>query len=167
MMKKWLPLAALLLAMMLLVTACGADKDVHKKPEKDDIDYQDFITPVVDRKVTDCITEAQISSLVGVPMQFAGSEGDAVANYQSEDASMMITLMLENKNRAEFETIVTESEVMWVMQEGLGEAAYWSEDRTELIAYADGYAASVSAYGVEEMVMYHIMQQLMNGLQQQ
>lgn len=165
MMKKCVQLAAFLLAMMLLVTACGNDDDMYKKKEKEDVNYEDFVTPVVDRKVTDCITEAQVSALVGVPMQVAGTEGDSVVNYQSEDATVMITLMLENKTRAEFESIVTESQVMWVMQAGLGEAAYWSETRTELIAYADGYAASVSAYGVEELAMYHVMEQLLTGLQ--
>ena len=163
---KWLLLT---LAAVLCLTACGkADTDRNTdKNDKDDpapsINYEDYIDPVVDRKVADCITTEELSAVMGVENMTLVVSTDSVATYQSENGYYMVTLALENRTRAEFDTMVSDATV-WTAQEGLGEVAYWGIDQTELVAYQNGYAVSVSGSHVIPGCLQSIMERVLKSL---
>ena len=169
-MKKMMKLTALLLAMLLLLTACGGT-DTHKDSDKDkdedtgpSINYEDYIDPVVDRRVADLISAESLSALMGVEVTLTNST-DSVATYQSENGYYMVTLALENHTRKEFDQMV-EDVTIWTALEGVGEAAYWGLEQAELVAYQSGYAVSVSGYHVIPGCLESIMLRLLDGLQQ-
>ena len=164
-MTKWL---WLVLALVLLLTACS--DDTGRDRDRDDgedtgpsINYEDFIDPVVDRKVSDCITTAELAALMQVEEVSLVLDTDAEASYQSADGYYMVTLGLANMTRAEFDTMVSDATV-WTAQDGLGEAAYWGVDQTELVAYQDGYAVSVSGYHVYYGCLQSIMERVLENL---
>lgn len=171
-MKKLTKLWPLLLAMLLIVTACGeaggsADKKGTTTTTEDpgpDINYEDYIDPVVDRKVTDYITAEELSILMSVEVSPVITT-DSMVTYQSENGYYMVTLSLENKTRDEFDGMIAEYPV-WTPQSGLGEVAYWGAEQTELVAYQDGYAVSVSGNHVIPGCLKSIMQRLLKNLQQ-
>jgi hypothetical protein len=170
-MKKITNILLMLLAMTLVLTACGeaggdSDKKGTTTTTEDagpNINYEDYIDPVVDRKVGDYITAAELSTLMSVEVSPIITT-DSVVTYQSENGYYMVTLALENKTRAEFDAMIAENPV-WTSQSGLGEVAYWGVDQTELIAYQDGYAVSVSGYHVIPGCIQSIMQRLLKNLQ--
>lgn len=165
-MKRLLPI----LAAVLLLTACGDTDTDSKKDNNDeddtvpDINYEDYIDPVVDRKVADCITAQELSAIMGVEGMTPAVVSDSVITYQSENGHYMVTLALENRTRAEFDTMVSDTTV-WTAQAGLGEAAYWSATQTELVAYVNGYAVSVSGYHVIPGCLQTIMERVLTSLQ--
>ena len=165
-MTKWL---WLVLAAVLLLSACG-EADTDRKKDADDgddtapsINYEDFIDPVVDRKVSDCITAEELSALMQVEGMTLILDTDSEATYQSPDGYYMVTLGLENQTRAAFDTLVSDPSV-WTVQDGLGEAAYWGVDQTELVAYQNGYAVSVSGYHVYYGCLQSIMERVLENL---
>ena len=170
-MKKTVKILLVLLAMMLVLTACGetghpSDGKGTTSTTEDpgpSINYEDYIDPVVDRNVAELITAEELSTLMSVEVAPIITT-DSVVTYQSENGYYMVTLALENQTRAEFDAIVAGNPV-WTPQSGLGEAAYWGAEQTELIAYQDGYAVSVSGYHVIPGCLQSIMQRLLKNLQ--
>lgn len=169
-MKKTLKLLLLPLAAALLLTACG-EKDTETKKNGDDeddtvpnINYEDYIEPVVDREVADLITAEELSVLMSVDVAPVIIT-DSVVTYQSENGYYVVTIVLENQTRALFDTLSEDVDV-WTPLTGVGEAAYWSVSQTELVAYQDGYAVSVSGYHVIPGCLQSIMLRVLKGLQQ-
>lgn len=162
-MKKFRTVCLVIVALMLLVTACGGQSAENTDP---DVNYNDYVKPITDRKITDCITARQVSDAVGVPMSIVGDlkDADATATYQSGDAYYMVTLSIKNSSYDEVKAIATDPNGGWVRTEGIGEVAFWSGDHTELIACADGYAVSVSAVNLDTAVMQTIMNTVLNSL---
>lgn len=168
-MKKIL---ALLLAMLLLavcVTACGEDTappvvDEEEEPTPS-INYEDYVKPVVDRKVSECITEAELSDMMDVEVKLV-IDTDSAATYQSENGHYMVTLALESRTRDEFDTMVADTAI-WTPHAGVGEAAYWGVGQTEMVAYQSGYAVSVSGYNVYYGCLETIMKRLVDSLKQE
>lgn len=163
-MHKIYRVALVMLAAVLLLTACGkkggSSKDSDKKGGTTgaSINYEDYITPVVDRKITDCISVEQINGLLsdyGYSYRMNQQDGytDSVAMYQSEDGVHTITLTLENMARDSFDAIATDPTIGWIALTELGEAVYWNGDQTELIAYQNGYAFSMSVWNMPNAVM--------------
>jgi len=137
-MKRLCKLLALTLTLTLLLCGCGQKAE----PE---IDYKDLVVAPVDLSITDCITEQQITSVVGHSMQLLGVYEDGVqAIWQSDDGACQVTIHMMNQTREVFDSQVADSEVAMTLQEGLGEAAFWYEGRTELMLYANGYALDVA-----------------------
>lgn len=169
-MMKTAKIAALLLAALLLLTACGAESTEDKggtttttADTGPSINYEDYIDPVVDRSVADLITAEELSTLMSVEV-IPVITTDSVATYQSEGGYYMVTVALENKTRAAFDTMVADAGYE-TARFGVGEVAYWSADRMELIAYQNGYAVSVSGYHVIPDCIESIMLRLLNNLQ--
>lgn len=165
-MKK---LSAFLLAMLMmtvLLTACGGGAASNPAQQEEDtgpsINYEDYVQPVVDRKVSELITVEELSTLMTVEVQLV-IDTDSMASYQSENGYYMVTLSLENKTRDEFDAMVADATV-WTAHAGVGEAAYWGVDQTELVAYQDGYAFSVSGYHVYYGCMESIMKKMLASL---
>ena len=169
MMKK---IPALLLALLLLATcatACGEQADPPVVNEEDDpapsINYEDYIKPVVDRKVSDCITEAELSDMMAVEVKLV-IDTDSAATYQSDDGYYMVTLALENQSRDEFDAMVADTTI-WTPHAGVGEVAYWGVGQTEMVAYQSGYAVSVSGNNVYYGCLETIMKRLVDSLKQE
>ena len=169
-MMKTAKIAALLLAALLLLTGCGggdsSDKGGTTTTTADtgpSINYEDYIDPVVDRSVADLITAEELSALMSVEVTPVITT-DSVVTYQSEGGYYMVTVALENKTRAAFDAMVADAGYETALP-GVGEAAYWSADQMELIAYQDGYAVSVSGYHVIPGCIESIMLRLLNNLQ--
>ena len=165
-MKK---LSALLLAMLMMIvmfTACGGGNTSNTTGQDEDtgpsINYEDYVKPVVDRKVSELITIEQLSTLMQVDVQLV-IDTDSMASYQSENGYYMVTLSLENKTRDEFDAMVADTTI-WTSHAGVGEAAYWGADQTELVAYQGGYAVSVSGYHLYYGCMESIMKELLKNL---
>lgn len=162
-MKTMCKLLAFSLAAVLLLSACGKENKKAQTEDDADVNYGDYITPVVDRKVTECISEMQLSSELGYPVHLSGTNGDSEAWYESADNTCLVALTLENKSRAEFDTIAADP-AQWTMQTELGEVAYWNVNKTELIAYYSGYAVSVATDDASAASMQRIMQMILNSL---
>lgn len=138
MMNRLCKLLALTLTFALLLCSCG-------KPQEPEVDYNDLVVAPVDLSITDCITEQQIASVVGHSMQLLGVYEDGVqAIWQSDDGACQVTIHMMNQTREVFDSQVADSEVAMTLQEGLGEAAFWYEGRTEMMLYANGYALDVA-----------------------
>lgn len=167
-MKKMLKLLALTLAALLLLAACGgtdAKPDGDKTKDEDtgpNINYEDYVDPVVDRKVTDLITEMELSDMMDVEVALTQST-DSEVYYQSENGYYIVRLLLENQTREAFDAMVADTTV-WTPLDRVGEAAYWTADQTELVAYQNGYAVSVWGdhvyYGCLQMIMQHLLDRL-------
>ena len=168
-MNRMMKLLSLLAAMLLLLTACGggdtSDKGGTTTTTEDtgpSINYEDYIDPVVDRSVADLITAEELSALMSVDVT-AVITTDAMVTYQSENGYYMVTLSLENKTRDEFDALVADV-TQWIPVTDIGEAARWSVDQLELIAYKNGYAVSVSGYHVIPGCIESIMLRVLNNL---
>ena len=168
-MKKLLALLLALLLVATFATACGEETPPPVVEEEDDttpsINYEDYVKPVVDRKVSDCITEAELSDMMDVEVKLV-IDTDSAATYQSDNGYYMVTLALENQSRAEFDRMV-EDTTIWTPHAGVGEVAYWGLDQTEMVAYQSGYAVSVSGYHVYYGCLETIMKHLVDGLKQE
>ena len=168
-MKK---LPALLLAMLLLATcatACGEQAAPPVVNEEEDpaptIKYEDNIKPVVDRKVSDCITEAELSAMMDVEVKLMIDTASA-ATYQSDNGYYMVTLALESRARDEFDAMVADTAI-WTPHAGVGEVAYWGVGQTEMVAFQSGYAVSVSGNNVYYGCLATIMKRLVDSLKQE
>ncbi len=137
-MKHLCKLLVLTLVISLVVCGCG-------KPQETELDYESMVVAPVDLAITDCITEQQITSVVGHPMHLLGVYEDGVqAIWQSDDGSCQVTIHMMNQTREVFDSQVADAEVPMTLQEGLGEAAFWYEGRTEMMLYYNGYALDVA-----------------------
>ena len=168
-MKK---LSAFLLAMLMmtvLLTACGGGAASNPAQQEEDtgpsINYEDYVKPVVDRKVSDCITEEELSDVMDVEVKLV-IDTDSSATYQSDNGYYMVTLSLENQSRDEFDRMVADTTI-WTPHVGVGEASYWGVDQTEFVAYQSGYAISVSGYHVYYGCLETIMKRLVDSLKQE
>ena len=124
----------------LLLGGCG-----KPAPETSDLDYSTLIVPAVDLTITECITEQQLTTAVGYPMHLLGVyEENTQAVYLSEDGDCQVTIHMMNQTRAGFEAQVAAATVPMIMQEGVGEVAYWYEGAAQLMVYSDGYALDVA-----------------------
>ncbi len=140
-MKNIHKLLAFFLAALLLLCGCG-DKG-------EDLDYESLVVAPVDVNITDCITDAQITAVLGCPMTLLGVFEDGTqAVYMSEDGAYQVNINLKNETRAVFDSNAADQET--TPQEGLGETAYWSVETGELVVYTGGYALGVSVLMPED-----------------
>ena len=160
-MRMTVKLLTLLLATALLLCACGQETPAEPDVQ---IDYNDYVSPVVDRKVADCITREQIVAQLGYDVDVVSSFTDSSITYQSADSAHMLTLTLENMTRDAFDAIVTNPEVSWTALPELGATAYWNADHTELIAYENGYAFSMSVQWIADQAMISITSLVLQSL---
>ena len=160
-MTKWV---ALLLALMLLATACGGEQQPAEEDNTPNIDYNDYIKPVTDRKIGDLIALSEVSDALGYAVTQTGSNTDSTVSFQSEDGRHMITLTLENRTQSEFDAIISAPSAVWTPQEGISETVYWNQPHTELIAYRNGYAVSMSVYNIADAAMLQMMGMILDRL---
>ena len=92
-----------------------------------------------------------------------GGYSDSTVMYYSDDGNHTITLTLENMTREAFDAIVAMPEVNWIALPELGEA-YWNSDQTELIAYQNGYAFSMSVQNIANAAMIGMTEIVLDSL---
>lgn len=138
-MKFTMRLTAIVLATLLLLCGCGA-------PAESEPDYSRLITAPVDLSITDCITEQQVTTVMGCPMVLMGTyEDNTQAIYtSSDDSAYMVTINLKNQTRAVFDADIAAAGDSVTLYEGLGEAAFWSSVTGELLVYTNGYYLGVA-----------------------
>lgn len=148
-MKLTMRMTAIFLAALLLLCGCGGT------PSVSDPDYSRLIVPPVDLSITDCITEQQLSTVMGCGMTLLGTyEDNTQAIYtSSDDAANMVTINLKNEDRGVFDADIAALGTAATLCEGIGEAAFWvvmTEPSTgevisrSLLVYANDYHLSVS-----------------------
>ncbi len=157
------------LSAVLLLTACGKSGGGSKGDKGNTttgatINYEDYITPVVDRRISDCVDEEQMIALLGYEVRILGTYTDSTISYESEDSLHTITLTLENMTREEFDAIASNPVVGWIQLSDLGEAACWNGGQTELIAYENGYAFSMSVQRIANAAMIGITEMILQNL---
>lgn len=172
-MKNVYRMVAVALAAVLLLSGCGKESESGKKDKGTPtttgavINYEDLITPVVDRKIKDCITVDEINALfdeLGLSYNMVEDPypTDSTVNYSSIDdpssddpstAGRTIMLTLENMTREDFDAIATDPLMGWIALPNVGEAVYWNSNQTELIAYENGYAFSMSVQNIANAAM--------------
>ncbi len=141
-MKNIYKLLAVVLLASLLLCSCGNNET--------DLDYNSLVVAPVDVNITDCITDAQVSTVMGYPMTLLGVYEDGTqAIYMSEDGTCQVTINLKNESRALFDSNAAQQQT--TLQEGLGETAYWSVETGELVVYANSYALGVSVIMPEDV----------------
>lgn len=159
------------LAAMLLLTACGNESGSDRKNKHTTtttgatVNYEDYVTPVVDRKIKDCITVDEINGLlVNYTVSESGYATDSRVSYTSEDGLHTIMLTLENMTRGDFDAIAANPAVGWIALPEVGEAVYWNSNQTELIAYENGYAFSMSVQNITNAAMIGITEIVLQNL---
>lgn len=139
-MKLMMRVTAISLAAMMLLCGCGgADKDTEP-------DYSRLIVAPVDVHITDCITEQQLSTIMGCPMTLLGTyEDNTQAIYTaSDDSAGMVTINLKNQTRGVFDADIAAAGDSVTLYDGVGEAAFWSSVTGELLVYANEYCLGVA-----------------------
>lgn len=135
-----------LLCVLCATLLCGCHWFVSKPADESvDVDYSQLVTAPVDVALADCISEQQVTTVIGVPMTLLGVyEEGTQAVFMSEDAACQVNINLMNQTRAVFDATITGNEAPVTVQEGLGETAYWFEETGELVVYAGGYSLGVA-----------------------
>ena len=144
-MKTLCKILVLCLVFTLLLCGCNA-KSKDKEP-----DYSSLILPPVDLSITDCITAEELTAIMGSPMQLLGVyEDNSQAVFTSEDGTHQVLVHMLNQTLAGFEAMKNESAYEMTWQEGLGEAAYWYGETSQLMFFSGGYAVDIGISGTDE-----------------
>lgn len=139
--RQWLALA--LAAMLLLsLAACG-----EKGGDGGDLAPSDYLPdtkPPLDIAITDCLSAAEVSTVMGMTMTASDPyEHGTWVVYSSEDGLHSVSVSMENTTTPLYDAMIAE------LSEGekesaLGDRAYWYGITGEMINYCKGYAIAVS-----------------------
>ena len=139
--RQWLALA--LAAMLLLsLAACG---DIGG--DGGDLAPSDYLPdtkPPLDIAITDCLSAAEVSTVMGMTMTASDPyEHGTWVVYSSEDGLHSVSVSMENTTTPLYDAMIAE------LSEGekeatLGDRAYWYGITGEMINYCEGYAIAVS-----------------------
>lgn len=157
---------------LMSLLCCGLLAGCGEEPVEPPVeyDYKNLTEPVVDLLITDCITEEQLSAVLGYPMHLLSlGDSDTQAIYQSEDGACMVSISLKNQTLELFNSTITDLGESVTLFEGVGEVAYWSSTTGELLVYQSGYALGV-AVSVQDITLVEtytrqIAEQMVNALQ--
>ncbi len=131
-------IAAVLL--LLSLTACGGENPVSDLTEEE---YLPSITPPLDVTITDCLTAAQVSEIMGVDMTASAVyEHGTWVQYLSQDGKQVVSVSMENTTVELYDAMIAglsggEKSAL------VGERAYWYEASDEVIFFFNGYSGSV------------------------
>ncbi len=162
-MKRIFKVSLVCLCCATLLCSCSLFGD---KPEDESVhvDYSQMVTDPVDVSIEDCITDQQVSTVVGVPMTLLGVyEEGTQAVFMSEDATCQVNVNLMNQARSVFDSTVGGAENA-TLQEGMGEVAYWFEETGELVVYAAGYSLGVAVVTTDPTSRMSFAQQIVTTI---
>lgn len=137
--NKWI---ALLLAATLLLslTACGGKGGEELTPS----DYLPDITPPLNVAITDCLSAAEASDIIGVPMTASDPYEDGTwVIYSSTDGLRSVSVSMENATVGVYDAMIKDLSG-GEAQSTLGHRAYWYGLTGEMINYCEGYSIAVS-----------------------
>lgn len=135
---------AVLLAVLLLLglTAC-ADKAEDGAESLTVEEYLPEIVPPLNLSITDCLSEAQVSEIIGVDMVASDAyEHGTWVIYSSEDGRRQVSVSMENTTAELYATLIQSLPEAQAFSE-LGDNAYWNAPTSELIYYIEGYQIAV------------------------
>lgn len=160
--------AILMMGLLCCGMLCGCGEEPAPADEGTKI-YEDLTEPVVDVMITDCITEQQLSTVLGYPMHLLSlGDSDTQAIYHSEDNACMVTINLKNQTRGLFDSTITELGDSATMVTTYGEVAYWCSTTGELLVYENGYslgiAVSIAGVTATETYISKIAEIMVNAL---
>lgn len=139
-MKNIYKVLPVFLAVALLLCSCGTNAE-------EDYNYEDLIEAPVDISVTDCITEQQVSDVMGTTMVLLGTFEDGTqVIYTSEDSLCQVNVNLKNQTRESFDAHIASLGDSVEMVTSVGEVAYWCEETGELLVYHNGYFLGVAVW---------------------
>ena len=143
-MKKqtWFALALAVL-MLLLLAACGNQEDGGESLAPSD--YLPDAQPPLDIAITDCLSAADVSTILGVEVTASEpyEEGTWLI-YSSADGLRSASVSMENTTTPLYDAMI--SELSGAEKEtSLGDRAYWYDLTGEMINYCEGYSIAVSA----------------------
>ena len=158
--KMWCWLLAAVLFYTGVMAGCGPKEMADSEP-----DYSALIVPPVDLTITDCISEQELSAILGTSMTLLGVyEESSNAMYQSADGVCMVTINMRNQTRAGFDAAMTGIDAGVTLQEGVGEVACWYGDPAQLMLYSSGYAVEVAVTGSELTQTQTYILQIADGI---
>lgn len=140
-MKKWLAMA--LAALMLLsLVACG-DKDTGDG-DLAPSDYLPDAQPPLDIAITDCLSETEVSTIMGVTMTASDPyEHGTWVVYSSEDGLRSVSVSMENTTILLYDAMIAELS-SGEAESSFGYRAFWYGVTDEMINYCEGYSIAVS-----------------------
>lgn len=159
--------AILLIGLLCCGMLCGCGEETAEVPA--DYDYSNLTEPAVDVKITDCITEQQLSTVLGYPIHLLSlGDGDTQAIYQSEDGACMVSISLKNQDQGAFDADIAALGDAVTMVTTYGEVAYWCSTTGELLVYENGYslgiAVSIAGVSATETYISQIAEIMVNAL---
>jgi predicted small lipoprotein YifL len=137
----WLALALAVL-MLLSLAACGNKEEGGESLAPSD--YLPDVKPPLDIAITDCLSAAEVSTIMGVNMTASDpyEEGTWVI-YSSEDGLRSVSVSMENTTIPLYDAMITELSG-GEKETSLGQRAYWYALTGEMINYCEGYSIAVS-----------------------
>lgn len=130
--------AAVLLCLPLWLASCGSPS-----PSQPTLDYGELVTPALDKDITQCVTEQQLSAAVGRDMTLTGVYEDGTqAVYTDATGRYTVMVNMKNMTREAFDALADGLEDAEPVEE-LGERACWVGGQ-ELLCYAAGYGIDVA-----------------------
>lgn len=142
----------LVLCLLCAALLCGC----NGKPAESEPDYSALTLPPVDLSITDCITAEELTAIMGSPMQLLGVfEDGSQAVFTSEDGTHQVLVHMLNQTLAGFEAMKNSSSYEMKWQEGLGEAAYWYGDTSQMMFFSGGYAVDIGISGTDDDAQSH------------